>query len=403
MDATSKQNGFLLIASLVVISAMLIMVSFYLSATAQDIKVASIVDTAPQAYYLAEAGIQDAFWKLKNDAAYRANFESDPNWSATFTRPSALVSGGAYTVLIENQGLAQAEITATSTIAVRDTQSRRVVRASVFKALSTEPFEGVAVYANNEIYGAGSNVQVLGGSLFANQDIDLNLYSSWETDRDASAAGNIEVSANSTLVAANQYDQNSPPVPQPIGMPQIDFDSSDAGSYKSRADQVYSTGEFKQMLKDYPVLALSGITYVTGNIQIEKGMQLTINGILVADGFIKIGNGYSSVDFPAVLTVNKEGAEPSGLITKGNITIGGFNADVDIAGLVYTGGMFRVVDGAGQVVSVEINGGIITQDMEILVAWEPLAITYDQDTVNDALGSPASSQILIINHWEEEY
>ena len=405
MEETSKTGGqgFLLIASLLVLSTMMVIVSFYASSVAREVKVASIVDTAPQAYYLAEAGIQEAYWKLGNDPAYKISFEADPNWSQTFTRNNALIPGSSYTVTIENAGRANATITATSTIAVADTETQRVVRASAFKALNDTPTQGIAVYAKSELYGAGSNVAAINGDFYAGSEIDLNLFSSWATDKDAKSTGEIDVSATSDLSASGVYDQDNPPVPEYIDMPQIDFDSDDPASFKSRADQVYNTGEWNQLLHDFPILTLEGITYVTGNAEIKKGSALTINGALVADGAIKIGNGYSSQQEPARVLVNKIPGEPSGLIAKNDIDIGGYNSDVDITGLIYAGSQLRVLDGIAQNVTIDVMGGIVAQDVEVLVAWQPLTVTYDQAAISDALGEPLFSQVIIINHWEEEY
>ncbi|MBI2050722.1 MAG: hypothetical protein HYT31_02860 [Parcubacteria group bacterium] len=405
MEETSntKQKGFLLIASLFVLSTMMVIVGFYVSSVTQEVKVASIVDTAPQAYYLAEAGIVDARWKLSNDAAYKTNFETNPSWSTSFTRTDALIPGASYAVSIENSGLANAVITATSTVSVRDTQTQRVVRANAFKALNDTPTAGIAVYAKGELYGAGSNVSAIGGDFYAGSEIDLNLFSSWTTDGDALSAGTIDVSITSDLSATGVYDQGNPPIPGYIDMPQIDFDSSDPSSFKSRANQTYNTGEWNQLLRDFPVLTLEGITYVTGNAEIKKGTALTINGILVADGSIKIGNGYSSQQDPARVIVNKTPGEPSGLIAKNDIDIGGYSSDIDVAGLIYAGSRLRVLDGMTQNVTLDVAGGIVAQNVEVLVAWQPLTVTFDQAAVSDALGEPLFSQVIITDHWEEEY
>jgi Tfp pilus assembly protein PilX len=403
MEETSKQSGFLLISSLFILTTMIMIVSFYLSAVLQEVKVAQIVDTAPQAYYLAEAGIQEAFWKLQNDTTYKTNFETDPNWSTSFTRNDSIISGGSYTVAIENQSLANAAVIATSTISIRDTQAQRVVRAGVFKALNSSPITDISMYTNGDLKGTGSAVTVTGGDFFANEDIDLNFFSAWTTDQDAQAVEDADISVSSSLTAANVYDQNNPPIPSQVAMPQIDFDSTDATSYKSLADQTYTSQAFRQLLKDFPVTTLNGITYVTGDVNIKKGHTLTINGILVADGSISIANGFSFESDPAVVDVNKTASEPSGLLSKKNITIGGFNATVDVEGLLYSGGKIRIQDGIFQNVSVAVTGGMIAQDVDVLVAWNPITITHNQTNITEALGTPLFSQILFINHWEEEY
>src|SRR3990167_1737282 len=132
-------QGFLLISSLFVLTTMIVIVSFYLNAIIQNVKTSKILNTTPQVYYLAEAGIQEAFWKLQNDAAWKNSFETDPNWQATITRADVLAPGGAYAVSVVNNGLADATITATSTLAVASTVVQRVVETSVFKALSEYP------------------------------------------------------------------------------------------------------------------------------------------------------------------------------------------------------------------------------------------------------------------------
>ena len=186
-------------------------------------------------------------------------------------------------------------------------------------------------------------------------------------------------------------------------MPQVDFDSADPLSFKSRADQTYTANEFKTLLKDFPVTTLSGITYVTGNADIKKGATLTVNGALVADGSINIGNGFSASQNPAAVVVNKTPLLPSGLIAKNDVTIGGFSADVDVAGLIYAGGKLRIQDGIFQNVTVDVAGGIIAQDIDVLVAWQPIIITHNQTNINEALGTPVFSQVLLLSHWEEQY
>ena len=404
-NTQNEQEGFLLISSLVILSVMIIIVSFYLNAIIQQLRVFDIVDTSPQTYYLAEAGIQEAIWKLQNDASWKNSFETQVNWSDSFTRVDALTAGSSYEVSVENVTYANALITATSTIGVRGTNAQRVVKVNVFKALNTEPIDASSMFANDTIKGVGSDVVVNNGGIFANSDIDLSLFSTWSTPGQARAVDDIDVSITSSLSAGEGiFDQSNPPIPEAILMPQIDFDSDDSTSYKSRADQVYTSNQFKTLLDDYPTTSLTGITYVTGNVFIKKGDDLTINGVLVADGSISIGNGFSFDWNPAVLTVNNVATTtPSGLLSKKNITIGGFNSQVIVDGLIYAGGTFTIKDGITQNVTTDITGAIIAQDIEIVISWEPTTVELEQAFVNATIGEPLFSQILFINHWEEEY
>jgi len=399
----NTKHGFLLISSLFVLTTMIIIVSFYLSSVNQEIQVAQIVDTAPKSYYLAEAGIQEAFWRIQNDATYKNNFETNKNWTTTFTRNDILIPGGSYTVTIANTDFATATITATSTISVRDTLSQRVVQAGVFKAMNDNPINNVTIFGNGKIYSIGSKVNIIGGGLFSNDDIELKLFSEWSTEGNAESVKDIDVGVSSSLIAENIYDKNNPPIPEEIITPQIDFDSEDSSSLKSRATQVYTSQDFRDLLRDSPITELSGIIYVTGNVDIKKGQSLTINGMLVADGSISTANGFSFELEPASLIINKVGNEPSGVISKKNINIGGFSAELNVEGLIYAGGKFRLQDGIWESVNAIIEGGIIAQDIDILVSWDPITITHNQVYINEALGTPLFSQVLFINHWEEEY
>ncbi len=405
MEETSKnKKGFLLISSLIVLTTMIMIVSFYLSETLKEIKISKIVDTSLQAYYLSEAGIQEAFWKLQNDPEYKNNFETNPNWSASFTRIDSIIPDGSYTVTIENNNLAQATITSTSTISIYGTQAQRVVKAGVFKALNENPVEGVSVFSNGEIKSIASRMQISGGDFFSNSNINLKLFSEFSTDADAKAVKKIKKDLTSTMRASGEYDEDNPPSPEEIITPQIDFDSSDAGSLKSNADYVYTKNEFKNLMDNNPDLQITGIVYITGDVTIKKGHSVTIYGALVSDGSIAVGNGFSIDPGAAQLKVYKsEEGSPSGIYSKKNITLGGFSINVYIEGIIYAGGTLKIQDGIFENVDVAVEGGVIAQDIDTFVSWNPITITHNQQYINDALGAPLFSQVLFINHWEEEY
>ncbi len=382
---------------------MILIVSFYLNGIMQEIKITNITSQSPDAYYLAESGVQEAIWKLQNDAVWKNNFETDPAWSATITRNNVFGGPGSYTVTVANIALANAFITATSTIPVRDTSAERVITTNVFKALNPLPTDSVTVFANDELEITASVINVTGGDLFTNSDVDINFFSNVTVAGDTAAVNDVDVSLTSSLATTGIYDANSPPIPSEILMPAIDFDSADPLSYKSRAAQIYTAGDFSQLLNNTPNLVLNGITYVTGNINIKKGHNITINGALVSDGSVTVGNGFSASPTAATLDINHVPNEPSGLLAKSNITFGSGQTNITIDGLIYSGSSFKIQDGLLQNVNFSVNGGMVAQNVDFIGIWHPLNITLSQVNVNEALGSPLYSQVLLINHWEEEY
>lgn len=397
----NNKNGFLLISTMIILSVMIVIVNFYLNGIIQEEKINYILQNETQAYYLAESGVQEAFWKLQNDSDWKQHFEDNQNWQASFNRSSALIPNGSYEVDIANTDRAAAIITATSTIAVYGTNIQRVVQTSVFKALNQLPTNNIAIFSDGDIASLGTRLDVTGGDIFTNKNITLVFFSDWNILGNASAVNAIDTYLGSELTANNQFDKDHPPVPAQILMPQIDFDSSDQNSLKSLADQTYTAGQFSQLLKDSPNTTLNGITYVTGNVHIKNGDQLTINGALIADGSLSVGNGGEKRG-AAILNVNHT-IPRSGIMVKKNIIIGGFATRFTVNGLVYAGSNFRLQDGLERDVVASTTGGIIAQSVNFYTAWDSVFLNYNQTYVNDALGTPLFSPVLLINHWEEEY
>jgi hypothetical protein len=401
-SARNSPEGFLLISSIIVLAIMLVIVNFYLDGIIQERKIATIQNISPQAYYLAESGIAEAFWKLQNDLDWKDNFEKKKTWSASFTRSDVLVPGGSYTVSIENTDQAAAIITATSTIPTAESLVQRVVQTSVFKAINQLPTNNIALFSDSNITSIGTKVNVNGnGDVFTNNNLSLYLFSNWTVSGQARAVKVITVGPTSYLSSNGLFDQNHPPIPAQILMPEIDFDSTDPNSLKSQANQIYSGTEFSQMLKDTPILSLNGIIYVTGNVHIKNGDQLIINGALVSDGSLSVGNGGEKKG-AASLIVNHT-IPRSGIFTKKNITIGGFETIFNVNGLVYVGSNFRLQDGLERDVTASTTGAIITQSMDFFTAWDTVNINFNQTYINEALAAPLFSPVLLINHWEEEY
>ncbi|MDP1709931.1 MAG: hypothetical protein Q8L21_03525, partial [Candidatus Komeilibacteria bacterium] len=218
MDVICKKNpaGFLLISSLVVLTTMILIVSFYLNAIIQEIKITHITSESPQAYYLAETGVQEAIWKLQNDAVWKNNFETDPTWSATLTRNNVWGEGGSYTVTVANTTLASATITATSSIPVANSTTQRVVETNVFKAINPLPTDNIALFANNDVSSIGSEVNIIAGDLLGNKNVTFSFFSDWSVSGETKAVEDVAVGLGSHLATAAIHDSGLPPVPNKI-------------------------------------------------------------------------------------------------------------------------------------------------------------------------------------------
>ncbi len=448
MGKNFQEKGVILIVSVLILGVLLTLGAYFLTFTLTESRISKSQIAGIQDYYLAEAGVNEAIWKLKNDPVWKSNFETPPgcyNWSANFSRSNTLLPNSSYQAQIQNSDCARGQIIATSSLNLAlGKAAQRVVKIKVLKAYGSLTGEG-AVFsggASENIDINASVINVYDGNLFSNHNLDIkwlsdvNVFDNPETEileGKALAADNLNVSWNSTLDATatcaenicqgNCTEEGCPPVQ--ISMPMVDFDSGDANSYKSKASttgSIYTDAKFADLLwqvgQDGTLTLNNEVTYVTGSIDLKGGRRLVINGTLVADGTINIGEvncwsnkgqkhcGYNRI------TINDPGVgKPSGLLTKGKINFGLYSSfqNINITGLIYANDEARLVSVPW---SFTINGGILARKIAITSAWAALNIYLDNSIILEGLwgGSkppggttPPYSPVVTIEHWEESY
>ncbi|MCK5044472.1 hypothetical protein KAR26_01975 [Candidatus Parcubacteria bacterium] len=438
------EKGSLLLLAVLVLGVLMLLGIYFLTFSLTEFRISESQKVATQTYYLAEAGINEAIWKLKNDPIWSSNFITTPtceDWEANFERDPALFPNGSYEVSIKNTSCGNGVITATSTI---DSSQRRI-EIKVFKA-QDNPVSDFNLFTG----GPSENMEIrftdplniYDGDVFGNNNINLKQSSkvNLDGDRKAMAHNNLVVSANSDLNAtscAKNICDSSCEVdecpPDKIGMPQIDFDSSTLSSYLERAKSsdcsfirtdgktncVFTPAEFEDLMWDnYPVLSLPAniTTYVTGDINIRAAQELTVNGVLAADRDINIGddNCWNHSDPPfsrcgfCRLEVYRPGApgddKPSGILAKRKVNFGkfaGFGAlAVYIEGLIYAG---AELDFSRVQALIEIHGGIAARKLEFSSMWNGIDLYLDSDVIIDTFSEAFYSPVITVDHWEEEY
>jgi len=98
-----RKKGVILIVAFLTLGILLLLGVYFLSFTLTDSRISKSQVSATQTYYLAEAGVNEAIWKLKNDSIWKNNFETNPDWeSEVVTRDPALFPGGSYQFKVEN-------------------------------------------------------------------------------------------------------------------------------------------------------------------------------------------------------------------------------------------------------------------------------------------------------------
>ena len=443
------KNGSVLIFAILLLATMLLLSSYFISFSLTGSRMSQSQIYAAKSYYLAETGIQEAIFKLKNDDSWKSAFETlttvdDPtcsSWSISpYKRSPALFENGAYEIGIENLGCAKAEITSTSTITFSSGRiAQRVVKIKVFKAMGN-PISDFSIFtggSSENIYIKSTDpLNIYSGDLFSNNNINIKYSSKLNVDNKALANNQINVSSDSELNAitcsADVCDAgcatSTECPPAEISMPPLDFgfyrqaaENSDCSFLRTdgKTNCLFKSKEFEKLMwQNYPGLSLpeEAVTYITGDVNIRAGQILTVNGVLVADRDIEIGkdNCWTSSEYPFLrcgssrVTVNRPGLpeenKPAGILAKRKINTGGWlgfgTKALDINGLIYAGDEVKI---SSVEAFIEIHGGIASRKFKSSSMWEGIDIYLDPDVITDTFGDPEYSSVITIDHWEEEY
>lgn len=400
----SKKQGMVLVLVVVVMSAMLLLVTYFLNFVITENKIARSHYLATEDYYLAEAGIQEAIWKLNNDPEWLNSFQTDSEWQATLERENPFGDNQSYAVTIVNYDLGRAEIIAASQISQGSRQSQRVVKTVVFQPQGGPPpagAEDAAIFTDSDVNFSGSVTDVLNGGIFANDDINLTFFSDVNVEGKASAGNRISIPWGSSLTASEMESSNYPPPPESREMPQVDFNSEDPNSYINQADYVYSTSQFNHIFDGDPNVVLNGIIYVTGNITIPRGYTLTVNGVLLAEGNVNLGTDWWPFwESGPSLVINDPGVGPAGLLSMRKIHFASEADLIDITGLIYAADELKL-DWLSP--GVDLTGGVIVRKMTVSNFFNQITLNFDADIVARTLGNPSDAPLINVEHWEEEY
>lgn len=412
MRQISQEKGVTLLVTILLMSVVFFLGLYFLSFSLTEKRIAQGQAKGVKTYHLAEAGIEEMIWRLKHLDSYKNNFESDRDWSQSFSRSSPFGGNGSYSVTINNTGLAQGNIEAVGSITdSAGNTSQRVVRTTVYKAIaSSTDVDDYALFSDNDVNISLSRVDVPTSSVHANHDVDVSgLGTEVNIENDLEAVNRFEESSWATVNVGGEimdsYD-HSPPPPE-LEMPSVSFsDSDDPASLRERADIIYTESEFEDLLNnsDGGSLTLdSDITYVEGGVVVNDDVELNVNGLLAADGDIKLGDTcwllFCCGDHTDI-TVNHSSSSPAGLIANGNVKFDFCVTASDINGVVYATKDVVITDFSDE---VNFEGGIYGRNIDILSVWQDNSTKFNEAIINDSLETTEFSPVVTVEHWEEEY
>lgn len=408
------KKGFALISVVLILGVFLLIGTAFFSLVSFERKIALSQESTFETYYLAEAGIAEVIYKLRTDDTWRQELENG-TLNRTLTRDGGLVSNGSYEVTVTSLDLGEAEAISVGKLDRQGVIAQRIIKTKIVKATNPNPLADITTFSDGDITLYTSGVTVYNGHFFSNDDIELNGWSLLDIlNGKAMAVDEVDVSTWSTLnasegceaaVCAADCNPCNPPPPF-VDIPILDFDSPDENSYKSKAGAVYSEEEFADLLENNnPLVIDRDVTYVEGDIRIERDQRLILSGLLVADGNIVVGRGGGFSSFTPCLEINHILGKGSGLLSKGSIEflILPWGSDVNIEGVLYA--MDNVIIrnlGFGQ--EFNLVGSVISRQIDFYNFFGNIYLSYDEDIqVQSFFGPPADGPVVTIEHWEEEY
>ncbi|MDD4989801.1 MAG: hypothetical protein PHW31_00625 [Candidatus Pacebacteria bacterium] len=450
-----RVKGSVLILAILVLGLMVFLAAYFISFGLTGAGMAHNQKFASQSYYLAEAGVEEAIFKLKNDTVWKSAFEtlstpSDLNcssWSISpYQRSSALFSNGSYYITINNLGCAKAEIVSLALLDMGGgKKAQRVVKVKVFKAVgSTISDYGIFTGGPSENIDITftSPLRVHNGNFFVNNNLQVKFFSNVTIDKKALAGGNVNIDGSSQLNSTSTCSKNMcqskcnaavecPPAPKE--MPPLDFDSDDPNSFLSRAKAsdcgslrhdgkincVFTPAEFESALwQNYPIIVFStsSFVYVTGDVNIRAGQNVTVIGALVAERDISLGESFcwSRSEPPylrcgnATVKVIRPGTPddnlPSGLFAERKFSSGGFlgigTASLDVHGIIHSGDELKI---SSVLAPIRVEGAIAARKISLSSIWQNFDVYLDSDVIADTFIGTSYAPMITVDHWEEEY
>jgi len=435
-----------MVMAMIILGTMIFLAAYFLSFTIAGAKTTQSYELSTKAYYLAEAGLAEAIFKLQEDPIWRAAFETMPTaedpecvgWSISpLTRTSVLESGGSYTVSVVNLGCAKAEISSVGAVTYGEATARKVAKTQVYKAMGNVVSE-FGVFSGgpseNIEFSSVNPARIHNGSLFSNNLLKIKNESQVFVDNKALAANNILVDDDAQLLAiscAKNICQTgceaiSECPPESVSLPPLDFDSAEPASYLSQAEQsdcgsvrqdgqsncFFTPAEFTKVMWDsYPALSLpiGATVYVAGDVNISASQTVTVNGILATDGNIDLGTNlcwmYSAFPYvrcgnPRVIVVSPGAGQSSGLLAQGKVNVSSYLNSLTVQGLIYAGGEAKFSSLNNP---TEIHGGLVGRKLTFSSLWNSFDIYLDPEMIVNTFHNAQYSPTITIDHWEENY
>ena len=351
------------------------------------------------AYYVAEAGIKDALWRINTTSAYSTAILNG-TLNVTYSASNVPASGQGFTVTMmtdatKGAGYATVDVTGTSNNGTFI--AKRRIKTNVFQGSSSSSIGQNAFFGGGalSITNGSSSLQFSNGGLYSSGAVSINNATVNLGSFEINAVGSYSANPSSTVTAGAIHSSNNPPAPSNISTPSFDFTY-----YSTHYNTRYTNTQFQNLFCSScgSTVTLPGpVTYVTGAVSLPNSARnktLNVTGMLIINGNFTINGAVSN--FRGNFT--DPGNGKSGLFIRSN---GSFsNGTWNINGVLYASGSLSLSVGSSQ--SMTVNGAIVAGGATSINTGLSTTWTYNNTRATATLGAGAPSSVEV-QHWEEEY
>lgn len=388
------KKGYALATILILLGVALFGAGAIVTISTLESKISRSQQSSVNAYYVAEAGIQDALWRLNNTAAYSSALIGG-TLNVSYSANNFPQTGQSFSVTMTTspQGPGYGTVEVTGTVNYGTFTAKRRIKIDVFQGTTPNIIGSNALFGGGSltITNGGSAVDVSAGGIYATGNITFNSATVNAGTQTINTTGSYSANNSSNVTSGGIYASNYPPAATNITTPSFDF-----SYYSTTNDASYTPAQFEALFVNDATVNLPGpVTYITGNVAFgnwARNKTINITGMLVINGSISLPGSTSGV----TINVADPGNGKAGIftLTSFSLSTGTWNVD----GVLYTSGSFSINSNR----DMDIDGAIVAGGNVSINTGLAALLTFNSTRVDATLGS-SSPLTVNVQHWEEEY
>ena len=402
MSARNKP-GFALATVLILLSVALFSAGAVITVSGLESKISVSEREGIDAYYVAEAGIDDALWKIQyNDAVCGsggcATMLQAGNLNYSYSTANAPTAGKSYSVIMQSvagQPVGTVSLTSVGSVLTAGFTATRKIVSTGYLGPQTSTIYSSAILSGGlvNIRNSNSTININNGNFYGYGGISLNsaklnLGTNCIQSPGSYSQGNSSISSSgSPCIQASNY----PPPPPTISVPGFSF-----SYYQTNYNASYTSAAFIAAIQaggstvNFP----GPVTYISDTMLLIaiKGITINITGMLVIDGSLTATGNMNGTN----INIIDPGNGKSGIFVSQSVTLnsGAFN----VAGVFYTASTMKVIDSQ----PISVNGALVAASSLDITASANMDLTYNNTRATSSFGLGPPS-VLQLRHWEEQY